>query len=166
MDPATLAIIGAATNAVGAIQQGQAAKAQREAQAQANEYNAKVREMQASVEREQASRKEEAQRRQARQVLGAQRAAISQAGIGLMGSALDIEEQSAINAEMDALNIRYEGERNAIGLMNDAELEGYYADANREAGDNAMKGAYLSAGASLLSGASQYKTIQAQGLNS
>lgn len=165
MDPATLALVGSAVSAVGAIQQGQAAKAQARSKAQANEYNAKVREMQASVEREQASRREERQRRRARQIQGAQRAAISQAGIGLMGSALDIEEQSAVNAEMDALNIRYEGERNAIGMLNDARLEEYYADANREAGSNAMKGAYLSAGASILSGASSYKTIKAQGLN-
>lgn len=166
MGAAPLAMLGSAVSAVGAIQQGQAQRAQDRSQAQANEYNAKVRQMQASVEREQASRREEQQRRKARQVLGAQRAAISQAGIGLMGSALDIEEQSAVNAEMDALNIRYEGERNAVGMLNDAQLEKYYADANREAGSNAMKGAYLSAGASILTGASKYKTIQAEGLNS
>lgn len=164
-DPLTLAMVASsAASAVGAIQQGQAQKAQAESQAQANEYNAKVRQMQASVEREQTARREEQQRRKSRQVLGAQRAAISQAGIGLMGSALDIEEQSGINAEMDALNIRYEGERNAVGMLNDAQLENYYADANREAGSNAMKGAYLSAGASILSGTSSYYTAKSQGL--
>lgn len=164
-DPLTIAMVASsAASAVGAIQQGQAQKAQAEARAQANEYNAQVREIQAGVEREQAGARESQQRREARQLLGAQRAGISQAGIGLMGSAIDVEEQSATRAELDALTIRYEGETRAVGLLNDAELEEYNAEANREAGSNAMKGAYLSAGASILSGASDYQYAKAQGL--
>lgn len=153
-----LMLIGAAVQAVGAIQAGKAQKAEANARAQANQYNAKVKEMNAQVARTQANAREEQQRRKGRQVLGAQRAGIAQAGIGFSGSALDIMEQSADMAELDALNIRYEGELQSTGLLADAEAERYEADVNRMAGRNAMKAAYIGAGSALIGGASNYYT--------
>lgn len=151
-----LMLIGGAVQAVGAIQAGQAQKAEANARAQANQYNAKVKEMQAGIERSQANAREEQQRRKGRQILGAQRAGIAQAGIGFTGSAVDIMEQSADLAELDALNIRYEGELRSTGLLADAEAELYEADVNRMAGRNAMKAAYINAGSALIGGASNY----------
>lgn len=74
------------------------------------EHNAKMAEQQAVVERQQAGAAEELQRKQFRRFAGKQRAAIVQSGIGSGGSALDIARQSAVDAELDALNIRYQGE--------------------------------------------------------
>lgn len=153
-----LMLIGAAVQAVGAIQAGKAQQAEANARAQANQYNAKVKEMNAQIARTQANAREEQQRRKGRQVLGAQRAGIAQAGIGFGGSALDIMEQSADTAELDALNIRYEGELQSTGLLADAEAERYEAGVNRMAGRNAMKAAYIGAGSALIGGASNYYT--------
>jgi len=164
MGPEVVAIsmaASAAMSAVGAIQQGMAASAQAQASANAARYNAVIKEQQARSEFQQAGAREEQQRRQSRQVLGQQSAALAQAGIGLGGSALDIAEQSAFMAELDALNIRYEGDLRARGLLAAAEQNEYEARAAIAAGKNAETASYISAGASLLSGIGTYKYYSA-----
>jgi hypothetical protein len=151
----------AAMSAVGAIQQGMAAQAQAQAAQGAANYNATIKRQQADSELQQANAREEQQRRGTRQVLGQQRAALAQAGIGMGGSALDIEEQSADRAELDALTMRYEGDLRSKGLLAAAEGAEYEGRAAIAAGKNAMTGAYLSAGASLLSAAGSYKYYSA-----
>lgn len=151
----------AAVSAVGAIQQGMAAQAQAKAAQGAAEYNATIKRQQAASELQQANAREEQQRRGTRQVLGQQRAALAQAGIGMGGSALDIEEQSADRAELDALTMRYEGDLRAKGLLAAAEGAEYEGRAAIAAGQNAMTASYLSAGASLLSAAGSYKYYSA-----
>jgi hypothetical protein len=164
MGPEVLAIsmaASAAMSAAGAIQQGMAAQAQGKAQQDAANYNATIKRQQAALELQQANAREEQQRRGTRQVLGQQRAALAQAGIGMGGSALDIEEQSADRAELDALTMRYEGDLRSKGLLAAAEGAEYEGRAAIAAGQNAMTGAYLSAGASLLSAAGSYKYYSA-----
>ena len=151
----------AAVSAVGAIQQGMAAQAQAKSAQDAANYNATIKRQQAASELQQSGAREEQQRRGARQVLGQQRAALAQAGIGMGGSSLDIEEQSADRAELDALTMRYEGDLRAKGLLAAAEGAEYEGRAAISAGKNAMTGAYLSAGASLLSAAGSYKYYSA-----
>jgi hypothetical protein len=56
------------------------------------------------------------QRRSARQLMGEQAAAMAQAGGGAGGTNAGVIEQSAINAEMDALNIRYGAATRAFNL--------------------------------------------------
>ena len=156
-----LIIASTIISAVGALQAGAAAEAQAETQAQANRYNAQVKELQAGVERQVAGRKEEAQRREARQVLGEQRAALAQSGVQLgTGSAADIQEQSATMAELDALTIRYQGEMAAKGLLYDAEADKFEARANIAAGKNAKTASYLKTGSAVLSGASDYQAYK------
>lgn len=153
-DPVTIAIVAStAVSAVGAIQQGAAAAAQGKAQQQAQQYNAVVKEQNARLARQQAGAREEQQRRGARQVLGQQRAALAQAGIGSGGSALDIEEQSAERAELDALTIAYGGELQAKGLLASAQQDLYMGEVAAARGQNAQSASYISAGASILSGA-------------
>ena len=160
----------AAVSAVGAIQQGQAQKASYDSQAQANEYNAKVQENNAIYARnnadsanQQASAKEELQRRRFAAVQGQANAGVAQSGTGFGGSNADVLKQNAINAELDALNIRYEGDLQSKGLMqtasnNEAQagLDRFQASAARQNGDNAVTGSYLSAGSNLLAGATKY----------
>jgi hypothetical protein len=150
---ASLMIAASAMQAVGAIQQGKMAQAQGQAQQNAANYNARMKEIEAGITREQTNAREEQQRRQARQVMGRQRAAVAQAGIGWGGSALDIMEESATFAELDALTIRYEGDLKAKGLLAEAEYDRYSGAVAAAMGKAAKKASYVSAAASLLSGA-------------
>ncbi len=142
-----LIIAGTAVQALGAIQQGNAAK-------KAADYNAGQLEQGAALERQQANEREEAQRRQARQVLGSQRAAFAQSGGGMGGSAADVMAQSATNAELDALTLRYEGDLKARGMEAQASSERY-------AGAVAKRNSRMQAVGSILSGAAMYGSMQA-----
>lgn len=121
-------------SALGAINQSNAQAASYQSQRQATDYNATVLDQNAGIERQQANAREEAQRRDARRILGSQRAALSQAGTGMGGSAADVMAQSAADAELDALTLRYEGDMRARGLIAQAEGERYQG---RVAGANA-----------------------------
>lgn len=138
---AILAITGSTMQAIGAIQQGTAAK-------NAGDFNAAILNQNAVTERQMAGEREEAQRRTARRVLGSQRAALAQSGIGLDGSAADVMQQSAANAELDALTTRYEGELRSRGMETQARLERYQGKA-------AKKASYFEAAGSILSGSGQ-----------
>lgn len=162
-DPVTIGILLAASTAVsaaGAISAGQAAAAQANAQNEAQKYNAAIKEQNAVLARQQAGAREEQSRRQSRQLLGQQQAALAQAGIGVgFGSALDIEEQSAVRAELDALTIAYEGELQAKGLLAAAQQDLFYGQMAKAKGENERNASYISAGASILSGAAQYGSM-------
>lgn len=150
---ASLMIAASAMQAVGAIQQGKMAEAMGKAQMNMANYNARMKELEADITRQQTNAREEQQRRQARQLLGKQRAAVAQAGIGWGGSALDIMEESATLAELDALTIRYEGDLKARGLLAGAEADRFAGGVAMAQGKAAKTASYISAGASLLSGA-------------
>lgn len=107
--------ITAAIGAVGAIQQGQQAKV-------SAEYNAKQQEVSADITRRQAGEREQMQRNEARKLLGKQKAAIAESGVGFGGSSQDIYLQSAQDAELDALNLRYAGELEARGLIEQSKI--------------------------------------------
>lgn len=72
---------------------------------------------QARIEGLQSGRDEEAQRRAARQIIGMQAASMAQAGGGGDEGVL---RRSAVNAELDALNIRYRGRARSAGLISNA----------------------------------------------
>lgn len=153
-------IASTAMQAIGQIQQANAASASYQSQQAAANYNATIMDQNARIERDQANAREEAQRREARQILGAQRAAFSQSGVGLGGSAADVMEQSATNAELDALTMRYEGEMKARGLMASAEAERYQGRAAGANASAAMRAGYMGAVGSILGGAASYGTYQ------
>lgn len=144
---APLMIASAAMQAVGSIAQGNAANA-------AAQANATALSNQAEAELRASGAREEQQRRQNRQFLGAQRAALAQAGIGVDGSAYDIARQSAINAELDALDIRYEGQLRSKNLRDQATI-------TRFEGKQAKTAGYLGAGAAILGGVSNYAGVKA-----
>lgn len=133
-------LIGASGNIAQGIDDNTAANA-----------NAAALGQQARTAQEQGYADEQTQRRQARQVIGDQAAAISQAGGGTGGTAAKVADQSAINAELDALNIRYGGNIKASGLMAQAQAEKLQGRAAR------VQSGFL-AGANLLKGYSAQKT--------
>lgn len=81
---------------------------------------------------------EAAARRSAKYQLGEQAAALAQAGLGPGGTAELVVKDSAIAAEMDALNYRYRGLQQGRALRSQAKA--------------AKRDAFLSAGAELLGG--------------
>lgn len=95
---------------------------------------------------------EEAQRRDASQLAGAQAAAMAQAGGGAGGTNELVARQSAVLAELDALNIRYSGLTKRAASLSEARA-------------TKREGAFL-AGAQLLAGSSKSSSnrlIQAMG---
>lgn len=124
------------------MRQGNAAKA-------AGQYNAQVAEQRAVTVRQQTMQREEVHRERARHQIGMQLAATAESGTALAGSNLDLLSRSLYDAEMDALQIRYEGELNARGLINQAQLD-------RSMGREAGNAGYLSAASSVLNAASSY----------
>lgn len=130
----------AAMTAVSAISQAQQQKA-------ASKYNEKVAENQAIASRQQAASNAEMQRRSAAKKVGSMQAAYAASGVSVEGSALDVLEESARNAELDRQNILYGGELRAMGSESTAALE-------KSRASNAMTSGYLSAAGSLFKGAS------------
>jgi len=88
------------------------------------EYNAAMGRSNAEMASMQAGAAEEAQRRKAELLLGEQRAAFVQSGVDpSSGTGLLVQNQSARNAEMDALNVRYQGLLQGRGLLAQSQLD-------------------------------------------
>ena len=125
---ATLSTLGTAASVFGAIGQGKA-------DASASQFNA-------DAARQESASREAAQRAAAQRQLGSIRAGVSKSGATMEGTPLAVLSESAANAEIDALNTRYSGQREAA----------LYESRGR----NARTAGYLRAGTSLLTGASRY----------
>lgn len=154
---ATTAAMSSALGVAGAITSANAQSANSDAAAAASNYNAAVSREKATVATQQANANEESQRRQAAMALGNQRAATAESGVDLTsGSALDLYKQSATNAELDALNIRYGGQMQALGFKSQASLDTMSAQQSENNASAALTGGYLNAGASALSSYGAY----------
>lgn len=154
-----LAIIGTVFNVVSAIQGGKQQQVQYQAQATANQYNAAVKRQRAETVTQVYGQREEQQRREARFEAGRRRAAIAQSGGGFGGSNELLDSQSETMAELDALNIRYEGQLEAKGLLDSANLDDYYAGVDQSNASTAGRRGYMGAAGAILSGASDYTRI-------
>lgn len=124
----TLSTIGTAAGIAGAVGAGRAEGAAADFNAQSAAQEAQAR--------------ENAQRAQAQRQLGMIRANVSKSGATMEGTPLAVLSESAANAEIDALNTRYSGQR---------ESALYSAR-----GQNARTAGYMRAGTSLLSSAGKY----------
>lgn len=154
-----LTIAAAVLQVAGKVQESKAQQSAYKAQIQAMEYNAAINRQRAETARSAWNQREEQQRRAARVFMGKQRAAIAESGLGLGGSNADIERQSEVLAELDALNIRYEGELEASGFLAQSELDTYEAGSLKSQAKQAKKASYLGIASSILSGGSSvYKS--------
>src|SRR5687768_2109600 len=82
--------------------------------------NAKTLRQQARTARAQGYADEESQRRYTKAFAGEQAAALAQSGTGTGGTNAMLIEQDAVNAELDALNIRYRSNLRGMALDSDA----------------------------------------------
>lgn len=134
-DPVTAGLVlgggMAATGAASSIVGYQQDTANAGNQANASEYNASLLDQQAKSVQDVAAGKQMQQQRQARQVISAQRAALLQNGGGLGGAAENAISDSTTAAELDKLNIAYEGELQARGLHQEAEGQRWNAEIAR-----------------------------------
>jgi len=160
---AAVALVAAtAASAYAGYSSNQMAKQNANAQKQMAEYNQRVAENNAQLAIQQGGQQEEAQRREARQSLGQQRAALAESGIGFDGTGGDLYQQSATDAELDALNIRYNADLQSASFKNNASLEGYQAQVYGKQAKDYGNAANVAVGTELLSGYSGYASGQAK----
>ncbi len=153
--PLIIMAVSAVVSASAKNAEGQDRARQYESQAAAQRYNAAVERQRAETVTSVYGEREEAQRRRARLILGKERAAIAQSGAGLGGSNADIERQSEVMAELDALNIRYEGQLESHGLLAQATLDEFEAASLHKSAKSAARAGRLGAAGALLGGAGQ-----------
>lgn len=141
-DPVTLtalAVASTVTQGIGAMKQGRY-------QNNIAQYNARNQENQAIQLKNQANEAENKQREQTQQLIGKQRAAAAANGVNVdSGSALQLQKDSALFGEVDALKIRsnYQNEVNALNTQ--SELTSLEGEASLASGKNAFGTSLLSA---------------------
>lgn len=136
-------LLSAAFGALGAIQSAQAS-------ASASEFNAQVADNNAVIAEQNAAAEARRQRRAAGRQAARSRAQIGAAGVALEGSPLDVLEDQAMEAELDALNSLYGGRLQATNYRSQAQLDRASARSARTQG-------FISAGTSLLNGAARFE---------
>lgn len=139
--------------AVGALVQGRQQANEARAAAKVEKYHAGIADQNAAIAGQQASAEQERVRREGRQVLGAQRAAMAQSGTG-MGpgtSNFDIQRQSTTMAELDALNVQYAGDLERRGLMQQAQMHRYNESSLRAKAKSIMRQRWITAAGAAMS---------------
>lgn len=146
-DPVTAGLILAATattfQVMGTMQAARA-------NANAANYNAAVSSNNAVAARDQADADARRQRILGDKALGGIRAATGASGVTMEGSPLDVLGESAANAELDVLSIKYKGELRARGNESDATLDTARASNVRTTGYLASAGVLLEGGSKIM----------------
>lgn len=122
-----------------ALAEGRLQRNQIDAQRDIEQFNIKNQEQNAALKAQQTSAAEEMQRREGRRNLASQRAAIAQSGVGFLGSSADIMRQSTAAAELDALNVRYAGDLERMGILNDIEMRKFNDKLLKQRGKQVMR---------------------------
>ncbi len=145
---AAIPVALAAVSAGASIMQGIGQSNQMQAQAHQSDYAAQLAERNAEIAGQQTEAAESLQRRRAGKVLADQRASILQGGLGSGGSMGALAAQSGRDAELDALNIRYEGGLRKTSLLEEAKQQKWQARQLRRGARLALATSVLGAAAS------------------
>lgn len=140
-DPVTLTIAAGVADAAGSVIEGIGA------QRSAN-YNARLADQNAGIATMQAASEEARSRNDAARLAGEQVASYGASGVTLEGSPMTVMRESAVNAEMDALSIRYQGALKSRAYRAEA-------DQQRFAGKQARVAGFIGGATKLLSGGAQ-----------
>lgn len=154
--------VAAIAGGVAASESSKARRQSANANAMALEYNAKVGRQKSEAALRAASMNEDQQRRQNRYFMGRQRAAIAESGTGLGGSNADVELQSEIAAELDALNIRYGGAVDSAGALSGATLSEMNAATERGNAKTAAREGTIGIVSSLIGSVGSYYGYQSR----
>jgi hypothetical protein len=131
------------------------------AQAKQDEINAQIARDAAVRAGQEANANEDAQRRQTAVRMGAQTASLAENGMIGSQTGADLVADSALNAELDALNIRYAGKLKQQGFYQEADNFARSAQANRKNAKGAIIGGLFSAGSQALTSYGNYQMGQA-----
>ena len=149
-----ISAIGTGVAAYGAYQQGQAAEDQAKYQEQVAKNNAIIAERQATDARERGHLSEAQQRLRTRMAIGSARASAASRGVLVdEGSALAQQGDIAAVGELDALTIRNNAEREALGFESQASTFTGEASLHQNSAGYAKQEQIYGTGATLLSGA-------------
>lgn len=167
-DPVTATLVATAATAAitagGAIMQGQQQASAYNAQKTADLYNAQTAQQAGTNAVEVSAANEAQQRRKGMAIEGAQYAALSETNPNSPTSEA-VARQQAINDQLDALNIRYQGQMANYGYQSQAQSNRYQADIERWNAQNASTGGWLTAGMTLAkAGASAYGASSGGGM--
>lgn len=162
------AMAGQGLQLVGGLAGGLGKSAGYNAQADAAEYNATMASQAAQQARDAGLASELATRRQSAQQMGQLRAAAAESGFNpSSGSMLQVQTDSARNAELDALQQRYVGLLRGTNYDNQAQIERFNAEGYRSQGGSSLGGTLLSSASQALSmansGASLFGSSSAGG---
>lgn len=141
---------GGMANGISALVQGRQQRNQIDVQRDIEQFNIKAQEQNATLTAQQTSAREEQVRRAARRALGSQRAAVAQSGTGMGGSNAALMSQSAGSAELDALNVRYAGTLERLGILNDIEMRKFNDKVLKKQGKQAMRLRWFNAAAAFM----------------
>lgn len=162
MDPVTALVAGTAISGVGSLASGISQSSQLSQQSDVLSRNAAMSEQQAGQVYAQGVERESQQRAQSDQTLGTQRAAVAESGFNpSTGSALDVQVQSTQNAELDALQTRYQGILQGSSLEDQAAQQRYQSKVAAASSKTALATGVLSVAGSALSGYAAYSKFGA-----
>jgi hypothetical protein len=143
-EPATIALT---MTTVATVAQGYAAKQKGKYEKGVADYNARVQENEATRVREKGVEEENIAREKTARLLAKQRAQLGAANVSLeTGSPLDIQEETILMGEVDALRIKRNFALEAESLETQAELTRASGEAAEEAGRSAFAGSLLATG--------------------
>ena len=138
-----LMAMGGVMGAVGAIRQGQAASA-------AADYNAQVASQNAQITDAQSASASQAQQRDAQRHIGAAVAAYGASGVQLSdGSPSDVLAESARNATLDNLTLKYNYNLRKQGFLNQVSLNQAESNNDRTSSYFAALGSMMGAGSKM-----------------
>lgn len=140
---------------VGSVQENKARESQARFNAQVARNNSIIAERRAADARERGKIEEARQKERTRQLIGRQRAAAAAQGVVVdEGSALDITSDTAGLGELDALTIRNNAEREALGFSAQASNFRTQSQVFNSSADQIRSSTFLSTAGTLLDGAS------------
>lgn len=130
---------------LGPIMDANAEAGQYKADAGVHKANATILADQARQVGAEGARREESARRAYSQVAGEQSAAFSESGLGTDGSALDFIRDSETQANLDALNIRYDAQSEARSLRYGSRVARMQSSVARQMARRAKLAGYVGA---------------------
>lgn len=150
-EPATIAYVSAAVlTAAGTIQQGHQAKIQGEFANDVAKYNARVQQNEAVRTRNRGVEEENAHREKVQQLLSRQRVQSAASGVDVgSGSALNLQQDTLVQGEADALRIRSNFEDQAVSREQQADVTLAEGRAKKAGGRSQFKSSLLMAAGTL-----------------
>ena len=141
-----IALTAAAASAAATVASGYQSYKEGKEQQKAYNINADILRQNAARKRLENSLNEDILRQENREKLSKARAAMSEAGVITSATTSGVLGQMGAELEQNAMNMRYQGETEAVNYMNQAAMQSYYGKAAAASGRNAFKMSFLKAG--------------------